>query len=126
LTDERLGRFAYDFADYDPWQFNVRVISPEHCPCATSSTNYLAGGLYTDGSRNLGLAVAIPSSDFPNNKLQGTFLPDYQWRMQSFHLESSEALDGITSKDLTWYVMAGPWRDALGFARQLGKEDTAR
>jgi len=121
LTDEKLGRFGYDFADYGPWEFGVRAISPEHCPCSTSSTSYMAGGLYTDESRTTGLAVAIPSSDFRNNKVQALFLPDYQWRMQSVHLESSEALDGITAKDVTWYVMAGPWQDALGFARQLGQ-----
>jgi hypothetical protein len=126
LTDEKLGPFGYDFADYGPWQFDVRAISPEHCPCATSSTSYMAGGLYTDASKDTGLAVAIPSGDFPNNKVGGTFLPDYQWRMQSFHLESSETLDGITSKDFSWYVMAGPWRDALSFAQHLGKTGAAR
>lgn len=126
LTDEKLGRFGYDFADYGPWEFAVRAISPQHCPCSTSSTSYMAGGLYTDGSRTTGLAVAIPGSDFPNNKVQALFLPDYQWRMQSVHLESSEALDGITAKDFTWYVMAGPWKDALSFARHLGKEEAAR
>jgi hypothetical protein len=46
--------------------------------------------------------------------------------MQSFHLESSETLNGITSKDFSWYVMAGPWRDALSFAQHLGKEGAAR
>lgn len=126
LTDEKLGPFGYDFADYAPWEFNVYATSPEGCPCSTSTTNYMAGGLYTDASRNSGLAVAIPGSDFKNNKVQGLFLPDYQWRMQSFHLESSEALDGITAKDFTWYVMAGPWRDALSFARRLGKEGAAQ
>lgn len=126
LTDEKLGPFGYDFADYAPWEFDVHATSPEGCPCSTSSTNYMAGGLYTDGRRNVGLAIAIPGSDFPNNKEGGVFLPDYQWRMQSFHLQSSEALDGITSKGFTWYVMAGPWRNALTFARRLGKEGAAQ
>jgi hypothetical protein len=126
LTDEKLGSFGFDFADYAPWGFNVYATSPEGCPCSTATTNYMAGGLYTDASRNSGLAVAMPSSDFPNNKVQGLFLPDYQWRMQSFHLGAAAALDGITAKDFTWYVMAGPWRDAVSFARRFGKEDTAR
>lgn len=126
LTEDKVGRFAYDFADYAPWEFHVRVTSPDGCPCSTADTNYMAGGLYTDESRNTGLAVAIPSSEFPNNKVSGVFAPDYQWRMRSVHLESFEALDGITSKDFTWYVMAGPWRDALSFARQFGKGGAAR
>jgi hypothetical protein len=120
LTQDKIGPFTFDFADYAPWEFGVRAISPDGCPCATSSTNYMAGGLYRDTGMNVGLAVAIPSRDFKENKLSGIFLPDYQWRMQSFHLESNEALDGIVSKDFTWYVMVGPWRGALNFARHFG------
>jgi hypothetical protein len=126
LTDEKLGPFGYDFAGYEPWEFDVRAISPQHCPCSTASTSYMAGGLYTDETRQTGLAIAIPGSDFPHKKVEGNFLPDYQWRMQSVHLASSEALDGITAKDFTWYVMAGPWRDALSFAQHLGTEGAAR
>ena len=126
LTRAKIGPFGYDFADYEPWAFAVPVISPKGCPCSTSSTSYMAGGLYTDQTLNTGLAIAIPSSDFPHNKVSGALGPDYQWRMQSFHLESREALDGVTAKDFIWYVMAGPWRDALGFAQSFGKEGGAR
>jgi len=126
LTKEKIGPFDFDFADYAPWEFDVRAISPKGCPCATSSTNYIAGGLYRDGAMNVGLAVAIPSSNFPENKVHAVFLPDYQWRMQSFHLESREALDGIMSKNFTWYVMVGPWRGALNFARHFGNGGAVR
>jgi hypothetical protein len=126
LTRAKIGPFGYDFADYEPWAFAVPVISPKGCPCSTSSTNYMAGGLYTDETLNTGLAIAIPGSDFPHNKVSGALAPDYQWRMQSFHLQSREALDGVTAKDFTWYVMAGPWRDALSFAQSFGKEGGAR
>jgi hypothetical protein len=119
LTNDKIGPFDFDFADYAPWEFGVRAISPQGCPCATSSTNYMAGGLYMDMGMNVGLAVAIPGSDFPENEVKAVFLPDYQWRMQSFHLESREALDGIVSKDFTWYVMVGPWGRALNFARHF-------
>jgi hypothetical protein len=122
LTRAKIGPFEYDFADYEPWAFAVPVVSPKGCPCSTTSTNYMAGGLYTDDTLNTGLAVAIPSSDFPHNKMSSALAPDYQWRMQSFHLESREALDGITAKDFTWYVMVGPWRHALSFAQSFGKE----
>jgi hypothetical protein len=50
LADEKIGKFSYDFADYMPWEFSVRAISPENCPCASSSTNYMAGGWYRDSA----------------------------------------------------------------------------
>lgn len=126
LTNDRIGAFTFDFADYAPWEFSVRATSPQGCPCATSITNYMAGGLYTDTAMNVGLAVAIPSSDFKDNKVSAAFLPDYQWRMRSVHLESREALDGIVAKDFTWYVMVGPWRSAVSFARHFTNGSAAR
>jgi hypothetical protein len=126
LTKDKIGPFVFDFADYAPWEFSVSATSPAKCPCSTSSTNYVAGGFYRDGDKSSGLAIAMPSTNFKNNTLGWSFAPDYQWRMQSFHLESSEALDGIVSKDFTWYVMVGPWRGALSFAQQFGKRDTVR
>jgi hypothetical protein len=126
LTKDGVGPFVFDFADYAPWEFDVRITSPEGCPCATSSTNYLAGGLYTDQSKNVGLAVAIPGSDFPKNEVSAASVPDYQWRMRSVHLEAREALDGIVSKDYTWYVMVGPWRGALEFAQHFMNAGASR
>lgn len=122
LTNEKVGMFDYDFADYEPWEFGVRAISPEHCPCASSSTTYMAGGWYQDTSRNVGLAVAMPSSNFPGGKVSGGFNSDYQWRNRNFHLEAHESLDGIRSKSFVWYIMAGPWQNSLNFARQFGSE----
>jgi hypothetical protein len=120
LTKEKIGSFSYDFADYEPWQFDVSALSPESCPCSTASTNYIAGGWYMDQGRNVGLAVAMPSSNFKDNKLSGLFISDYMWRNRSFHLQSEEGLDGIAAKSVHWYVMVGPWRHALDFARGLG------
>jgi hypothetical protein len=120
LTKEKIGSFTYDFADYEPWEFDVPAISPAGCPCSTSSTNYIAGGWYRDDVRNVGLAVAMPSSNFKDDKLSGIFLSDYMWRNRSFHLEAPQALDGIAVKSFYWYVMVGPWRDALDFAHGLG------
>ncbi len=45
LTEEVMGPFGYDFADYQNWEFNVKAISPENCPCDASKTTYMAGGL---------------------------------------------------------------------------------
>jgi hypothetical protein len=120
LTKEKIGSFTYDFADYEPWEFDVPAVSPEGCPCSPASTSYIAGGWYMDEGRNVGLAVAMPSSNFKHGKLRGQFISDYTWRNRSFHLESPEALDGIASKSFHWYVMVGPWRQALDFARGLG------
>jgi len=61
LTKEKIGSFMYDFADYGPWDFDVRAISPQGCPCKTSDIGGIAGGWYTDESRNVGLAVAMPA-----------------------------------------------------------------
>ncbi len=120
LTEEVMGPFGYDFADYQNWEFNVRAISPENCPCDASKTTYMAGGLYADKSRQVGLAIAMPSSNFPNSKVGAGFNSDYMWRNNSFHLSSSESLDGITSKKFVWYVMAGSWDKALQFSKSIG------
>lgn len=126
LADEKIGPFSYDFADYEPWDFAYRAVSPENCPCSSSSTNYMAGGWYQDKEREVGLAVAMPSSNFPNNKVSGGFNSDYMWRNRNFHLGSQEPLDGIASKTFIWYVMAGPWRNALDFARHFGPSGGAQ
>jgi hypothetical protein len=119
LADEKIGVFTYDFADYMPWEFSVRAISPENCPCPSSSTSYMAGGWYRDASRTVGLSVAMPSSNFPGLKVNGVFNSDYTWRNRNFHLIAEEALDGIASKTFVWYVLPGGWENALKFARQL-------
>ena len=62
---------------------------------------------------------AMPGANFPGNKVGGGFNSDYMWRNRNFHLVSHESLDGIASKSLVWYVMAGPWQNALAFAKKL-------
>jgi hypothetical protein len=79
----------------------------------------MAGGWYRDEERSVGLSTAMPSSNFPKGKVGGIFNSDYMWRNRNFHLSSSESLDGIASKSFVWYVLAGPWRNALEFARGL-------
>ncbi len=120
LTDEKLGELIYDFADYQLWKFSVRAISPKNCPCKSSLTNYMSGGWYSDSTRQEGLAIAMPSSNFPNSKVNGGFNSDYMWRNHSFHLTSSESLDGVASKSFVWYVMVGSWDNALKFSQKLG------
>jgi hypothetical protein len=122
IADENVGPFGYDFADYEPWEFDVRAISPENCPCDSSATKYVAGGWYKNESREIGLAVAMPSSNFPHGKVRGGFNTDYMWRNRNFHLGSREPLDGIASKAYVWYVMVGSWGSALEFARHLPEE----
>jgi hypothetical protein len=126
IADEKIGPFSYDFAQYAPWEFNVRAISPENCPCDSSMTRYMAGGWYQDEGRTVGLAIAMQSSNFPGGKVEGGFNSDYMWRNRNFHLGSSEALDGISSKAFMWFVMAGPWSNALAFARNLRAADVAK
>jgi hypothetical protein len=122
IADEKVGPFGYDFAEYEPWEFDVRAISPENCPCEPSATKYMAGGWYKGENREVGLAVAMPSSNFPHGKVEGGFNSDYTWRNRNFHLGSEESLDGIASKAFVWYVMVGSWRNALEFARHLPAE----
>jgi hypothetical protein len=86
----------------------------------------MAGGWYRDPEREVGLAVAMPSSNFPNNKISGGFNSDYVWRNRNFHLGSTEALDGIASKTFVWYVMVGSWQNALQFARHMGPQGGAQ
>jgi hypothetical protein len=119
VADEKIGQFGYDFAAYMPWEFNVRAISPANCPCTQEQTSYVAGGWYLSEAREEGLAVAMPSSNFSKAKVGGGFNSDYMWRNRNFHLNSHEALDGITAKDFVWYVMAGPWNSAESFAHGL-------
>jgi hypothetical protein len=117
VADEKIGQFGFDFAAYMPWEFSVREVSPEHCPCAGSS--YMAGGWYVDNTHFEGLAVAMPSSNFPGVKVGGGFNSDYMWRNRSFHLSSHDAVDGIKAKEFVWYVMAGGWDSANSFAKGL-------
>ncbi len=119
IADETIGSFAFDFADYQPWEFGIRAISPENCPCTSLQTNYMAGGWYRDKERDTGLAVAMPSSNFPREKVSGGFNSDYMWRNRNFHLSSQDSLDGIAAKEFVWYVMAGSWNNALEFAKTL-------
>jgi hypothetical protein len=65
VADEVIGPFAYDFAAYMPWEFGVRAVSPENCPCAASPTTCVAGGWYRDDPRETGLAVAMSGANFP-------------------------------------------------------------
>jgi hypothetical protein len=122
LTADKVGAFDYDFADYEPWEFRFRAVSPQHCPCAASETNYMAGGWYRDVTQTVGLAVAMPSSNFPGGKVSGSFNSDYQWRNRNFHLGAREPLDGVASKKFVWYAMPGLWKNALQFATQFGKQ----
>ena len=119
VADEKIGSFGYDFAAYMPWELDVRAVSPENCPCPSDQTKYMAGGWYLDQKRESGLAVSMPSSNFKGLKISGGFNSDYMWRNRNFHLQSDEALDGIASKEFTWYVMTGPWKNALQFSRTL-------
>jgi len=120
LTNEKMGSMSYDFADYQLWKYSVRAIDPENCPCSPSSVNYVCGGLYADSTRQEGLAIAMPSNNFPNSKVGGGFNSDYMWRNNSFHLSSSESLDGVASKKFVWYIMVGSWNKALQFSKKLG------
>ena len=126
LTEEKMGPISFDFADYQNWEFNVRAISPENCPCSSSSVNYMSGGWYRDKARKEGLAIAMPSNNFPDNKVSGGFNSDYMWRNHSFHLTSVEPLDGLTSKKFVWYVMVGSWEKALQFSKKIGKSGGAK
>ena len=119
VAEEKIGQFGFDFAAYMPWEFGVRAVSPEHCPCAGSQTTYMAGGWYTDATQKEGLAVAMPSGNFPGAKVGGGFNSDYMWRNRSFHLSSHDAVDGIGAKSFVWYVMVGPWKAATTFAQGL-------
>ena len=119
VADEAVGPFGFDFAYYAAWDFGVRAQSPAKCPCRSSDTNYMAGGWYKDDARTTGLAVAMPSANFPGGQVRGIFAVEPMWRDRSFHLASREALDGISSKDFVWYVMAGSWENALRFAEAL-------
>lgn len=120
ISNEKIGPISFDFADYEPWRFDVRAISPRNCPCSSSATNYMAGGWYSNKTRQDGLAIAMPSSNFPNKEVGGGFNSDYMWRNHSFHLSGRESLDGIASKHFVWYIMVGPWNQALKFAQKLG------
>jgi len=99
--------------------FSTRAISPENSPCDSEKLNYLAGGWYQDDRRLEGFAVAMPSSNFPNNKFHGDFNTDYMWRNHNIHLGARESLDGIQAKDFVWYGMPGSWDSALTFAKSL-------
>ncbi len=119
VADETIGRFGFDFAAYMPWDLSTRAVSPDHCPCNAATTTYVVGGWYESAARERGMAVAMPSSQFAGKEVGGGFNSDYMWRNRSFHLNSSDAVDGIAAKEFVWYAMSGPWANAERFARSL-------
>jgi hypothetical protein len=119
VADEAVGPFSFDFAAYMPWEFTVRAVSPKTCPCVPGQTSYMTGGWYTDESRQHGLAVAMPSSNFKTGSVGGGFNSDFMWRNRSFHLSGSASVDGVSAKEFTWYVMPGAWASATTFAGKL-------
>jgi hypothetical protein len=119
VADEKVGPFSYDFASYNPWELTTRAVFPENCPCTESQANSIVGGWYKDPSRAVGIAVAMPASNFPGGKISGGFNSDFMWRNRNFHLGAHEALDGIAAKDFVWYVMPGPWENAKSYAATL-------
>ena len=119
VADEAVGPFSFDFAAYMPWEFTVRAVSPENCPCSPEQTSYVAGGWYTDQSRQRGLAVAMPSHNLSSGRVGGGFNSDFMWRNRNFHLSGRALLDGVAAKEFTWYVMPGAWAPAQAFAEKL-------
>jgi len=119
LTKEKIGPFDFDFADYAPWN-SMCARSVRRLSVCDIEHQLHRRGVVTGTGHECGSGGCHSEQQLPENKVHAVFLPDYQWRMQSFHLESREALDGIMSKNFTWYVMVGPWRGALNFARHFG------
>jgi hypothetical protein len=81
IGDEQIGSFGYDFADYAPWEFDVRAVSPENCRAILLGLRiWLTAGIKTILA---GLAVAMRSDNFPGSKVSGSFNSDYIWRNQT-------------------------------------------
>lgn len=118
IAAENVGPFAFDFAAYAPWEFTSQLASPENCPCDPSTTNYVLGGFYRE-DRSTGLGAAMPSRNFAAAKIGGGGATEPMWRNHSFHLSGEGALDGIASKAFVWYVLPGPWANAVTFAKGL-------
>lgn len=119
IADEQIGSFAFDFAAYIPWEFSTRAISPATCPCTSAQTPSLTGGWYSGPERLDGVAIAMPSSNFPGGKINGGFNSDYMWRNRNFHLGANQSVNGIQAKEFVWFVMVGPWSSATSFAQTL-------
>jgi len=116
VADEKIGPFSYDFAYYGAWELGVHAGSSER--------NYQAQGWYKDRGRTTGLAVARPTWPIerqspPRAGGGGGGSVESLWRDRSVHLGARDTLDGIASKDFVWYVLAGPWDNALTFAKSL-------
>ena len=118
IADENVGPFAFDFAAYAPWDFSKELSSPKGCPCSASTTKYMLGGFYRE-DESTGLGVAMPATNFPVGKIGGGGAAEPMWRNNSFHLSSEDPVDGISSKAFVWYVLPGPWKNALTFAHGL-------
>ena len=102
IADETIGSFAFDFA---------RTISPGNSAFVRSVPKTAPAplrkpitwpevGIGTK-KRDTGLAVAMPSSNFPGEKVWASFNSDYMWRNRNFHLSSQDSLDGIAAKELS-------------------------
>ncbi|MCL4401065.1 MAG: hypothetical protein M1436_00140, partial [Acidobacteria bacterium] len=115
IADEKIGNFGFDFAYYADWGLGIQAVSPAE----GKQANYVAGGFYKDDAHTVGMAVGMPSSNFPGKRVGGGGTTEPMWRNHSFHLGATDTVDGITSKEFVWYIMAGPWKNAEAFAKKF-------
>jgi hypothetical protein len=106
IADENVGPFTFDFAAYAPWEFPKEL------------SGKAVGGFYRE-DESTGLGIAMPEKNFTHGKGGGSGTTEPMWRNHSYHLSGQDTVDGIASKSFVWYVLAGPWKNAVSFARGL-------
>jgi hypothetical protein len=128
VRPESSGAMQWFLLGNAPWNFDHHATEPSTCTetgtCTSGNTSVIATGSYQDSARSSGFAMVVPTRSWHTQKL---YLSEDTnpyggvpvVRKRTFGVVLVHGLDGITGFHFTWYICAGSWRQAKGFAAVL-------
>ena len=132
VRPESSGTMDWFLEGAAPWEFLHKASYPEQCtektPCSSSTTPALAIGRYEDEAKATGFATVVPAAGWQTNR---AFLRENAehvvlvygavWAAprHAFAAVLERTLDGLKGFPFRWYVCAGSWEQARGFAGRV-------
>lgn len=134
IRAEDSGMMHWALLGAAPWSVDRETAYPDTCtikaPCRSSTTPVIAAGRYEDVEHSSGLAVVIPTKAWMTSQLylvgrtdpytEGIGAPEV-FKLRYFGAVLTRSLAGSEGFHFEWYVCAGPWNEARGFAMTLGR-----
>ncbi len=129
VRPEATGSLEWFLEGAAPWNFEHSAIYPENCtekaPCASGSATALAAGRYEDAALANGLAIVAPTAGWNSPRafirrnaefVVLSYGAVWAAPRRSFAAVFERPLAGISANRFSWYVCAGGWEQARGFA----------